>query len=77
MFDLQRVVGDFKQDPAPVRLRFGVVDSVGSGVVSLTVGGSSVVITDVRLLGSYSASVSDVVAVLTDGLDLLVIGKVS
>lgn len=76
MFDLQRIVGDFRGDPSPIRLRFGVVQSVGSGVVSVTVAGSDVVIGDVRHLSSYSASASDTVAMLTDGLDLLVLGKV-
>jgi hypothetical protein len=77
MFDLQRIVGDFGGERPSIRLRFGVIESVGSGVVSLKVAGSDVEITDVRFLESYSASASDVVAVLTDGLDLLVLGKIS
>lgn len=76
MFDLQRIVGDFGREDAPVRLRFGVVESVGSGVVSVKVAGSDVEITDVRHLESYSASVSDTVVLLTDGLDLLVLGSI-
>lgn len=77
MFDLQRIVGDFGSEPSSIRLRFGVVETVGSGVVSVKVAGSDVEITDVRFLDSYSASAADVVALLTDGLDLLVLGKVS
>jgi hypothetical protein len=77
IFDLQRVVRDFSPEQNPIRLRFGVVQSVGSGVLTVTVAGSDVEISGVRFLSSYSASASDTVAMLTDGLDLLVLGKVS
>jgi hypothetical protein len=77
VLDLQRIVGDFKQDAAPIRLRFGEVVSVQSGTVTVTVAGSSVEIAGVRYLDSYSPAGSDTVAMLTDGLDLLVLGAVS
>lgn len=77
MFDLQRIVRDFSPEGSPIRLRFGEVVSVGSGVLTVTVGGSDVQLGDIRFLSSYSASAGDTVAMLTDGLDLLVLGKVS
>lgn len=77
MFDLQRIVGDFAAPDSPIRLRFGQVTSVGSGTVTITVGGSSASLSSVRHLSSYSASAGDTVALLTDGLDLIVLGKVS
>jgi hypothetical protein len=45
--------------------------------LTVTVAGSDVEISGVRFLSSYSASAADTVAMLTDGLDLLVLGKVS
>jgi hypothetical protein len=75
--DLQRIVGDFKAPSANLRLRFGYVVSVGSGSLTITVAGSDVQITGVKYLSSYSPSASATVAILTDGLDLLVIGSVA
>lgn len=75
--DLQRIVGDFKADPANLRLRFGYVVSVQSGSVTVTVGGSDVEVAGVKYLDSFTPSASATVAMLTDGLDLLVIGSVS
>jgi hypothetical protein len=75
--DLQRIVGDFKTPPATLRLRFGEVVSVQSGSITITVAGSSVEISGVRYLDSYTPTTSDVVALLTDGLDLLVLGAIA
>lgn len=63
--------------PDPVRLRQGVVDTVdaGSATVDVTVGGSSTVITDVNYLDSYTPTAGDTVWILSNGPDLLVIGK--
>lgn len=77
MFDLQRIVGDFSPSQTPVRLRFGQVQTVGSGDLTITVGGASVQVAGVRHLSSYSASAGDTVVLLTDGLDVIVLGKVS
>lgn len=77
MLDLQRIVGDFRPEPSPIRLRFGEVVSVQSGTITVTVAGSSTEISGVRYLDSYTPSGSDTVAMLTDGLDLLVLGAVA
>lgn len=77
--DLQRIVRDFapSQDSS-FRIRFGEVTVVGSGTVDLTVGGSDVEITGVRTLKSYgSPVVGDTVVVITDGLDLVVLGALT
>lgn len=73
--DLQRIVGDFKESPATLRLRFGSVSASAVGSVSVTVAGSSTVVAGVKYLSSYTPVVNDTVVMLTDGIDLLVLGK--
>jgi len=73
--DFQRIVGDFKESPANLRLRFGQVSASAVGSVSVTVAGSSTVVAGVKYLASYTPVVNDTVVMLTDGVDVLVIGK--
>lgn len=75
--DLQRVVGDFAPSADPIRVRFGQVTASAATTVSVTVGGSSTVISGVPFLKSYTPVISDTVVLLTDGLDLLVLGSIS
>jgi len=73
--DLQRIVGDFKETPASLRLRFGQVSASAVGSVTVTVAGSSTTISGVRYLSTYTPVVNDTVVMLTDGIDLLVLGR--
>jgi hypothetical protein len=75
--DLQRIVGDFKESPQGVRLRFGQVSASAVGSCSITVAGSSTVVAGVSHLSSYTPVVSDTVVLLTDGVDVLVLGKLA
>lgn len=75
-FDLQRVVGDFKNPTAGLRLRFGQVTGTAAGSISLTVAGSTTEVSGISYLGSYTPVVGDTVAMLTDGIDVLVIGSI-
>jgi len=75
--DFQSIVGDFKSPPANLRLRFGQIVSVQTGSVTVTVAGSTVTVSGVRYLNSYSPSASATVAMLTDGLDLLILGAIA
>lgn len=76
--DLQAIVGDFSPRQNDIRLRFGAVVSAQVGSITITVAGSTTQISGVKYLASYSSpTANDVVALLTDGLDILVIGKVA
>lgn len=75
--DLQRVVGDFAPPSDPIRVRFGQVTASAASSVSVTVGGSTTVISGVRYLKSYTPVVNDTVVMLTDGLDLIVLGSIA
>jgi hypothetical protein len=75
--DLQRIVGDFAPASDPVRVRFGQVTASAVGSVSVTVGGSSTVISGVPYLKSYTPVVNDTVLMVTDGLDLIVLGSIA
>ena len=77
MMDLQRIVGDFKAPAPTLRLRFGEIISDDTGTVTITVAGSTVEISGVRYLDSYTPTAMDTVVLLTDGLDVLVLGKVA
>lgn len=73
--DLQRIVGDFKETPASLRLRFGQVSASAVGSVTVTVAGSATAISGVKYMSTYTPVVNDTVVMLTDGIDLLVLGK--
>jgi hypothetical protein len=73
--DLQRIVGDFKETPASLRLRFGQVSASAVGSVTVTVAGSGTAISGVKYMSTYTPVVNDTVVMLTDGIDLLVLGK--
>lgn len=75
--DLQRIVSDFSPPSQELRLRFGVVVSLQVGEVTVTVAGSAVQVPAVHYLNSYSPVEGDTVALLTDGLDVLLLGAVS
>jgi hypothetical protein len=45
------------------------------GSVTVTVAGSSTTIPGVKYLSTYTPVVNDTVVMLTDGIDLLVLGK--
>lgn len=66
-----------KQDKLQPRVRRGEVTATGVGTVSVRVAGSSVVISGVRYLASYSPTVGDFVDVEVRGPVLRVIGKVA
>lgn len=55
-------------------VRVGVITALGSGTVSIKLGGDSTVIPNVRYLASYGPTVNDVVQVIVNGTALLVIG---
>lgn len=75
--DLHRLAGRLGKDTVGPRLRWGVVDAVNADMVDITIGGSSVVIPDVRHLASYSPTEGDTVAMLIDGQDVLVLGDLA
>jgi hypothetical protein len=60
-----------------LRLRQAVVVSAVGNVVTLKIAGSDAEISGVVCLAHVSPAPSDVVWLLTDGLDLLVIGKIA
>lgn len=57
-------------------LRVAVVDSVGTGVVNVRLGGDTVAVPAKRLAG-YTPTVDDVVVVLQQGAVLVVLDAVS
>jgi len=77
MLDLQRVVRDFSPAAAPLRLRFGVVQSFAGGLLVLRISGSTTDVSGIRYLESYVPTNGDTVALFTDGLDVLVIGSLA
>ena len=72
--DLVAALQDSAPDPA-VKLRQGVIQSVQTGSVTLTIGGSSVSVSGVKYLSSYVPVGGDTVWMATDGRDWIVIGK--
>jgi hypothetical protein len=58
-----------------IRLRQGVVTAATGSLATIKVAGSDVELTDVVCLAHVSPEADDVVFLLTDGLDLIVIGK--
>lgn len=62
-----------------LRLRQGVVTATATvpNRVTLTIGGSTDTVTDVRYLASYSPTIADTVWLLQNGTDLLVLGKLA
>lgn len=63
-------------DPA-VKLRQGVVQSIQTGSLTLTIGGSATTVSGIKYLSSYTPTVNDTVWLATDGRDWMVIGKLS
>ena len=72
--DLVDALQSVAPDPA-VKLRQGVIQSVQTSSVTLTIGGSATAVSGVKYLSSYSPTVGDTVWLATDGRDWLVIGK--
>lgn len=75
---LHRLAGALLPDPggaSPVYLRQGKITGVSAPLVSLTLGGSTTVVSGIAKLASYTATVNDVVWVLQSGTMLLVLGK--
>ncbi len=67
------------EGPQVVR-RQGVIAATHVGppkTVDLTLGGSAVVLTDIRYLNGYTPTVADVVEVRVIGTDLLVLGELA
>lgn len=73
--DLHLLAEAIKGRRTQVRLRQGVVTDVAAdGSLSVAIAGSAVSVSGVRMLASAAATTSDVVWMLTDGVDLIVIG---
>lgn len=75
MLDLQSIVGDFAPKQTSPRVRFGEV--VSAAPLIITVGGSSTQISGVKYLNSYSPVMGDTVLLLTDGLDIVILGALA
>lgn len=75
--DLRRLVADFAQPGQSMRMRSGVVVSDEVGTVTITVAGSTVEIPGIRHLDSYAPTAGDTVFMLTDGFDILILGKLA
>lgn len=75
--DLRRLVADFAAPGSSMRLRSGVIVSDETGTVTITVGGSEVEIPGIKHLASYSPTPGDTVYMLTDGFDVLILGKLA
>lgn len=77
MSDMKSVVAAMQDAApnAPVRLRQGVVQSVETGTVTVTVGGSSIPLSGISYLSSYLPTAGDTVWLATDGRDWLIIGS--
>lgn len=73
--DLHLLAEAIKGRRTQVRLRQGVVTAVAAnGSLSVAIAGSAVSVSGVRMLASAAATTNDVVFLLTDGVDLIVIG---
>jgi hypothetical protein len=80
MDDLAQLLTDRTvEGPTAVGLRQGVITAThaGTATVSVRLGGSTVAVSGVRYLASYSPSVGHTVVCLRSGPDLLVIGRVA
>lgn len=77
MDDFRELVSAIQQSsPEPaVRLRQGVVQSVQSGSVTVTVGGGSTPLSGIKYLASYAPTANDTVWLATDGTDWLILGS--
>lgn len=76
--DLHLLAKAIKGGRTQVRLRQGVVTDVAAdGSLSVAIAGSAVSVSGVRMLASAAATTSDVVWMLTDGVDLIVIGALA
>jgi predicted ribosome-associated RNA-binding protein Tma20 len=75
--DLRRLVADLAPTGQSMRLRSGVVVSDEVGTVTITVAGSTVEIPGIRHLDSYAPTAGDTVFMLTDGFDILILGKLA
>lgn len=76
--EIRELAGELAGDGvARLRRRQAVVQSVQTGSVTIRLGASTVDITGVRYLASYSPVAGDTVWVLVDGPDLLIFGRVA
>lgn len=75
--DLRRIAAELAPRQSSMRLRSGVVVSDETGTVTITVGGSTVEIPGIKHLASYSPTPGDTVYMLTDGFDVLILGKLA
>lgn len=73
--DLQRIVRDFAPGDNPIRVRFGQVTAVGGSTVTVKVGGSTTPVSGVKYLKSYTPVLNETVVLMTDGLDVFVLGS--
>lgn len=75
--DLSYLVNQIKTTPQGLRLRQGKVVAYNSGpsTVDIQLAGDTNTLPSVKYLDSYSPTVDDTVWLLSNGADLLVIGK--
>jgi len=60
-----------------LRLRWGVVTAVaGDGTLSIEIGGSSTAVSGIVAIDQVAAVAADTVVLITDGVDMIVIGTV-
>ena len=55
----------------------GVVESVGTGNVSITLDGGTAVVPNVKYLDSYTPTVGDIVEIMMDDTDIIILGKLA
>lgn len=73
--DIPTLASAFASPTNPTRVRFGVIASVQTGTVTVTLDATA--IAGVRYLDSYTPTATDTVVLLTDGRDLFVLGKLA
>lgn len=60
-----------------LRLRQGKVSSIQTGSVTITIGGSTATVAGVKYLASYSPTTNDAVWMLSDGRNVIILGKLA
>lgn len=75
--DLRTKAAIIAGERGAIRLRQALVVSATGSIATLKIAGSDTEISGVVCLDHVAPTTSDVVWLLTDGLDLLVIGKMS
>ena len=75
--DVAQAITEPARAVPPIRLRWGVVTDVAmDGTLTIAIGGSATTVSGIVALDHVTAAEGDTVCLITDGVDVLVLGTV-